>query len=238
MRALGIVLLTASIAACSPEQTTPKPVPAPEPQPPQTAAPAPVPVAELRPPECGDAQTLATVRNIIREKMLPGDANKAMPQQVFDAHVSIEKATPERYDRDIYRYDCSGVLAVDASAGLDPVGNVVVNSPQMLHNAGTSVAEVERIFLSDFNRARRQFAFPIAFQSQRAGEDHLVRVANIEEVRLFFTGSFVAAHHQQALKKAEAQDAPAARAEATAGAQSVSNSPPAAQPGTDSGAKN
>jgi hypothetical protein len=159
---------------------------------------------------------------------------------VFDAHVSIEKATPERYDRDIYRYDCSGVLAIDASAGLDSIGNVVMNNPQMLHNAGASVAQVERIFLSDFNRARRQFAFPIAFQSQRAGQDHLVRVANIEEVRLFFTGSFVAAHHQQALKRAksEAQDSPAARAEAAAVAQSVSNSPPAAQPGADGGAKN
>lgn len=161
-------------------------------------APSPQPVEEVRPPACFDARTLTVVRDIIREQFLPGNAYRQMSKAVFDERVSIENALPVKWDKDIMRYECTAMVVVDSSRGLDAAGSFVVETPQLLAAAGSSVAELERVIASDLSADRKKFSYAISYISQRAGDKVHVALADITQLRSFLTGSFVAAHLKQA----------------------------------------
>lgn len=114
-----------------------------------------------RPPECFDERTIGAVLDVIREKMLPGEAYRRMSKEDFDDQVAIRAARATAWDKGIAQYECVGTVIVDASAGADRLGRAVLTYPQLLHGAGSSVAEVERVLQSDMSPDRQRFSYSI-----------------------------------------------------------------------------
>lgn len=150
-----------------------------------------------RPPECYDERTTGAVLDLIREKMLPGEAYRRMSKEAFDAAVTIDAARATSWNRDIAQYECAAVVIVDASAGADRIGRAVLMNPQRLQNAGSSVAEVEGVIRAGMSPDGQKFSYSIAFSSQLAGDRQYIAVTRISDVHALLTGSFAAAYAER-----------------------------------------
>lgn len=164
------------------------------PAPPVPAAQPPKVAEERRPLACFDSETVSAVLDIIREQMLPGEANRTMSQSHFDARVSLEVPRPLRWDKDVALYECASNVIVDSSRGGDAFGQALLTNPQLLHAAGSSVAEVERVIAAGMAPDRQRFTYPLRFTSQLAGLKPYVSVSPIGDVQALLNGSFAAAH--------------------------------------------
>jgi hypothetical protein len=189
MRFVCLLFAAAVTCACSPSAP-----PAPASSPDVPSATAQNPNAEAKPPQCDDRGTLELVRQLVREQIVPGNAYRSIPQSVFDAHLTIEAVHASHFDDDVRRFECTGLLVVDSSRGVDALGKAVTNSPQLLFSAGSSIAELEQVIARDLSQDRQRFAYPIVFSSQLTNSGPEVGVGTVNQLRAFLTGSFISAH--------------------------------------------
>lgn len=150
--------------------------------------------AQTPAPACNSEETRSHLVQIIKEQVVPGDRYRAVPLNVYLGHIGLENAGPISFDKSVGRYECSGSLVIDSSRGLDNIGKALIGSPQALSNAGSNVAQLERVMASDLKRDRKIFSFPLRFSSQITEGQHRLEIDNILPLRAMLLGSFISAH--------------------------------------------
>lgn len=153
-----------------------------------------------KPPACGSEETRTNFIRIVRDQVVPGKRYQNTPLNVYLATIVLENAAPISYDKSIEKFECRATLVVDSSRGVDSFGKVIIGDAQILFNAGSSVAQLERVIASDMRQNRKTFAFQIGYSSQIVGSDHRIEIDNILPVRAMLLGSFVTAHTELPVK--------------------------------------
>lgn len=136
------------------------------------------------PPGCGDPNTVALLKQIMREQLLP-EKWKAVSAATFDKGTRVELPVPSKFEKEIKKFSCEARMSVDASAGLDPETMLAF---AMIVGLTDNQTDLKAVTVKD---GEKRYNYTIKYTSQNVDDQHIVRIDGVTELQAALTGAFL-----------------------------------------------
>ncbi len=151
--------------------------------------------------QCSSPVTINTVKEVIREQMLPGGTVQRIPEPVFMTGTSVKGITPTRYDTELKIAECTGIFTVDASAGIHSDAGRAI---EVKYARAPDLVLMLSLLLSQPPKGR-VYDYQIAYSSQLKGGQNYVKVGGINDFKTLATAGFLMAKADQRTASPETQ---------------------------------